>query len=94
MCYFLSLKTEFTHLNRQLTTLRKEIKRLIPIIRQQNDEPEAGQDSDVAAAAAPADQPIDGPSGNGRDRVAAVVVADGTEPSGAPVQDDIVMSDS
>ena len=35
------LETEFTHLNRRLTTLRKEIKRLIPIIRQQNDGPEA-----------------------------------------------------
>ncbi len=81
MCYFLSLK-----LNSLILT------GLIPIIRQQNDEPEVGQDSDVAAAA-PADQLIAGPSSNGRDRVAAVVVADGTGSSGAPVQDEIVMTD-
>ena len=83
------LETEFTHLNRRLTTLRKEIKRLIPIIRQRNDESEAGQaeqNSDTAAA----DQPIAGPSGIGR---AAVVVADGTGSSGVPVQDEIVTSD-
>ena len=39
------------------------------------------------------DQFTAGPSSNGRDRVAAVVVADGTGYSGAPVQDEIVMSD-
>ena len=83
MCYFLSLK-----LNSLILT------GLISIIRQQNDEPEVGQDSDVAAAAAaPVDQFTAGPSSNGRDRVAAVVVADGTGSSGAPVQDEIVMTD-
>ncbi len=42
-----------------------------------------------------ADQPIGvaGPSGVGRDRVAAVVVVDGTGPSGALAQDEIVISD-